>query len=192
MYRHHRQLVYSVSSPPATRPRADPAAPTAANTPNARPRSRGSVNVVVSNDNPAGASAAANTPCRARAPKSIPGFMAAPPSADEAAKPTRPMMNVRRWPSALLTRPPISNSPPKARAYAVIAHCRLASDMPSAVCAEGSAMFTIVPSRTTRSWAALTAGRAHHSRRLSWVLTAGSAPGGLMSGEFMSSSLSLN
>lgn len=164
MYRHHRQPAYSVSSPPAISPRADPAAPTAANTPKARPRSPGSVKVVDSNDSPAGASTAAKTPCKARAAKSVSGFPAAPPSAEATAKPVRPMTNARRWPSAPLTLPPISSSPPKASAYAVITHCLLPSDMPSALCAEGSAMLTTVPSRTTRSWAALTAVSVHRRR----------------------------
>ncbi len=162
MYRHHRQLAYSVSNPPAIRPIADPAAPIAANTPNARPRSRASVKVVVSNDNAAGAKSAAKTPCKARAPISVPAWAANPPSADAPAKPTRPMANARRWPSAPLTRPPISNSPPNASRYAVITQCRAASEIPSASCAEGRAMFTIVPSRTTRSCAAATTGSVHH------------------------------
>ncbi|MCP9953283.1 hypothetical protein LUX33_35830 [Actinomadura madurae] len=149
MYRHQRQSAYSVSRPPAIRPTAEPAAPTAANTPNARPRSRARVKVPASRDSPAGASTAANAPCRARAPKSITGFTAAPPRADETPKPSSPIRNARRWPSAPLTLPPIRRSPPKVSAYAVIAQCRFPSDMCSACCADGSAMFTIVPSRTT-------------------------------------------
>ncbi len=116
--------------------------------------------------------AAANTPCSARAPNRIGGFTAAPPSAEAAAKPVRPIRNVRRWPSAPLIRPPINSSPPKVSAYAVIAHYLLASDMPSASCADGSAMFAIVPSKTTRSCAALTTANVHH-RRCSSRLKAG-------------------
>ncbi|MEU9874498.1 hypothetical protein AB0C87_42315 [Actinomadura sp. NPDC048021] len=46
----------------------------------------------------------------------------------------------------------------------MIAHCRFPSDIPSACCADGSAMFTIVPSRTTSSCAALTTASVHHRR----------------------------
>ncbi len=54
-YRHHRQLRYSVSAPPSSRPTAAPEPASAPNTPNALPRSAGSVNVVASSDSAAGA-----------------------------------------------------------------------------------------------------------------------------------------
>lgn len=113
-YRHQRQSRYSVSRPPASSPIAAPAPTIAPNTPKALPRSLGSVNVVVSSDSAAGASSAANTPWRARAPNSIPEFTAAPPSADAAAKPNRPIMKVSLRPARSATRPPSSSSPPKA------------------------------------------------------------------------------
>lgn len=50
-------------------------------------------------------------------------------------------------------RPPKSRSPPNASAYAVITHCLLPSEMPRSVWAEGRAMFTMVASSTTISWA---------------------------------------
>ena len=65
-----RQLRYSVSAPPAIRPMAPPAPEIAPYTPNAFARSLGSVKVVVIRESTAGASTAAKTPCRARAPNS--------------------------------------------------------------------------------------------------------------------------
>src|SRR5215469_8028188 len=54
-YRHQRQDRYSVSTPPSSRPTAPPAPAMAPKTPNAFPRSFGSVNVTVSTDSAAGA-----------------------------------------------------------------------------------------------------------------------------------------
>src|SRR6266516_917049 len=93
-YRHQRQDRYSVSTPPSSNPTAPPAPATAPYTPNARPRSAGSLNVTVSSDSAAGASSAPNAPWQARAATSMPKFSAAPPTADAAAKPIRPARNV--------------------------------------------------------------------------------------------------
>ncbi|GHE34652.1 hypothetical protein GCM10018782_06160 [Streptomyces griseoaurantiacus] len=46
----------------------------------------------------------------------------------------------------------------------MITHCRFASDMCRACCAEGRAMFTIVASRTTISWARAMITKTHQRR----------------------------
>jgi hypothetical protein len=93
-----RQEAYSVSTPPSSRPTAPPPPAIAPYTPNARARSLASVKVTVSRDSAAGAIRAPNAPCRARAENNMPAFWATPPSADAAAKPSRPMMNARLRP----------------------------------------------------------------------------------------------
>ena len=85
-------------TPPTIRPIAAPPPAIAPNTPNALARSFGSVNVTVMRDSAAGASSAANAPCRARAANSSSWLRARPPSADAPAKPSRPMMKVRLRP----------------------------------------------------------------------------------------------
>src|SRR5215471_13656426 len=163
-YRHQRQDRYSVRNPPSSSPTAPPAPAMAPKTPNALPRSAGLVNVTVSVDSAAGASIAPNAPCAPRPITSIAKLVAAPPSAVAAAKPTRPMISIRRRPTRSDSRPPSSSSPPKASEYAVTTHCRSALENPSARWAEGSAMFTIVASRTTISWASPTTPRTHQRR----------------------------
>ena len=91
----HRQDAYSVRTPPTRRPTALPPPATAPKSPNASARSLGWVNVTVSNDNAAGAMTAANAPCSAREPKSMPWLTAAPPRAEAAANPISPMMKAR-------------------------------------------------------------------------------------------------
>src|SRR5215469_8845588 len=163
-YRHHRQERYWVSSPPSSSPTAPPAPAIAPYTPNALPRSAGSVNVTVSVDSAAGASIAPNAPCAPRPITSIANPVAAPPRADAPAKPTRPIINIRRRPTRSDSRPPNSSNPPKASEYAVTTHCRSALENPSALWAEGSAIVTIVASSTTISWASPTTPRTHQRR----------------------------
>ena len=93
--RHQRQEAYSVRTPPTTSPIAAPPPEIAPNTPNARARSFGATNVTVMSESAAGASKAANAPCRPRAANSQPAVGARPPSAEAPANPIRPMMNVR-------------------------------------------------------------------------------------------------
>ena len=84
-------------------------------TPKALARSVGSVKVTVIRESAAGAMRAANPPCSARAPNSMAAFWATPPSAEAAAKPIRPTMNIRLRPMKSAIRPPRSRRPPKAR-----------------------------------------------------------------------------
>src|SRR5215469_1239312 len=163
-YRHQRQDRYSVRNPPSSSPTAPPAPAMAPKTPNALPRSAGSANVTVSVDSAAGASSAPNAPCKPRPITSIAKLVAAPPSADAAAKPTRPMISIRLRPTRSDSRPPSSSNPPKASEYAVTTHCRSALENPSALWAEGSAIVTIVASSTTISWASPTTARTHQRR----------------------------
>src|SRR5689334_13375417 len=74
------------------------------------------------------------------------------------------MISIRRRPTKSDSRPPSSSNPPKASEYAVTTHCRSALENPSALWAEGSAMFTIVASRITISWASPTTPRIHQRR----------------------------
>ena len=93
---------------------APPAPAIAPKTPNARARSRGIVNVVVSTASAVGASRAPNAPCSARPATSTPKVGAAPARADASANPMRPMMNVRLRPQRSERRPPSSSRLPKA------------------------------------------------------------------------------
>ncbi len=66
-YRHQRQDRYSVRTPPRISPIAPPPPAIAVKMPSALPRSRASVNVVVSRARADGASSAPKAPCTARA-----------------------------------------------------------------------------------------------------------------------------
>ncbi len=109
-----RQLRYWVSSPPRSRPTEAPLPAMAPKMPNARLRSRVSVNVVVSRDSAAGASSAPKAPWKARAAASIPKDWAAPPTAEASANPVRPAMNVHLRPNRSEILPPSSSRLPKA------------------------------------------------------------------------------
>ena len=85
------------------------------------------------------------------------------------------MISIRRRPTRSDSRPPSSSSPPKASEYAVTTHCRSAMENPSARWAEGSAMFTIVASSTTISWASPTTPRIHQRRADAAATPAGRA-----------------
>ena len=87
--------------------------------------------------------------------------VAAPPTAEAAAKPIRPIWNIRLRPTRSARRPPNSNRLPKANAYAVTTHCRSVVLNPRAFCAEGNAMFTTVVSSTTINWARPSTPRIH-------------------------------
>ncbi len=71
--------------------------------------------------------------------------------AEARANPIKPVMNTRLRLNMSPRRPPTSSRLPKASAYAVTTHCRSLFGNPSARCADGSAIFTIVASRTTMS-----------------------------------------
>ena len=86
----------------------------AANTPKARARAAGSVNVVASSASAVGAAIAPPAPWAARAMISIASLLANPPTSDAAAKIAMPIMNMRRRPKRSPVRPPKSSSPPKA------------------------------------------------------------------------------
>ncbi len=111
-----RQEMYSVRMPPSSRPIAAPPPAIAPKTPNALPRSAGSVNVVVSSAERAGASSAPKTPCSARDAISISKLVEAPPIAEAAAKPSSPTMKTRLRPKMSPMRPPSNSSEPNASA----------------------------------------------------------------------------
>ena len=122
------------------------------------------MNITVTSDSADGASIAPKQPCNARAPSSIPVSTEAPPSAEASAKPMTPTWNVRLRPSRSANRPPNNSKAPNGSAYAVTTHCRSASEKPRSCCAEGSAMFTTVPSSTTMSCAKPTKASAFQRR----------------------------
>ncbi len=101
-----------------------------------------------------------------------PKLPAAPAIAEAPAKPIRPTTKVRLRPKMSPIRPPSNSRLPKASAYAVITHWRLSSEKPRSAWAEGSAMFTIVASRTTISWASPSTARISQ-RREWWGLVLG-------------------
>ena len=174
-YRHHRQDRSCVRTPPSSSPSAPPAPEIAPKIPNARPRSFASpANVTDSIDSAAGASIAANPPCATRAASSSANPFAAPPAADATANPDTPMMNSRLRPKKSQSRPPGSRRLPNARAYPVTTHCRSSVENPRACWAVGSAIFTMVESRMTISWARLKTMRA--SQRFGPPVRPGAAP----------------
>ncbi len=114
--------VYSVKIPPSTRPIAAPAPESAPYTPNAFARSFESVKVTEIKLRAAGARSAAKTPWSPRAANSIPAFTESPPSAEAAANPIRPTINIRLRPWKSAIRPPRRRRPPNAKVYAVTTH----------------------------------------------------------------------
>src|SRR5581483_8036694 len=133
--------------------------------PNARPRSFGSLNVVVSSDSADGTRIAPNAPWQARAVISMTKLTEAPPTAETPAKPASPIRNVTLRPSRSASLPPSRSRLPKARVYAVTTHCRSTVEKRSACCAVGSAMFITVTSRTTMSCAMPITPRMSQRRR---------------------------
>src|SRR6266704_1475425 len=164
MYRHQRQERYSVSTPPRISPTALPPAATEPKTPKALPRSRGSLNALTRVPRADGARTAPNAPCSARAVTRTANESAAPPIAEATANPTRPVTNIHLRLNMSPSRPPTSSRLPNERAYAVTTHCRSLLEKLSACWADGSAMFTIVPSSTTMSWATATTARTSQRR----------------------------
>src|SRR5713226_3559329 len=163
-YRHQRHDRYSVSTPPRISPTAPPPDATEPKTPKALPRSRGSVNVLTRVPRADGARTAPNAPCSARAVTKTTNDPAAPPIAEAMANPTRPVMNTHLRLNMSPSRPPTSSRLPNASAYADTNHCRSPLEKPSACWADGSAMFTIVPSSTSISWATAATTRTSQRR----------------------------
>jgi hypothetical protein len=152
-YRHQRQDSACGSAPPNSSPTDAPEAAIALKMPNALGRSGNPANVTVKSPSADGASKAPNTPCSARAATSIVNDCVSPPIADAIAKPARPAMNVHLRPNRSPSFPPNRSRLPNASAYAVMIHWRLSVEKPSARCADGSAICTIVTSRVTISCA---------------------------------------
>src|SRR4051812_25447252 len=149
----------SVSTPPRSRPNAAPPAAIALQTPSAFVRSRVPGNVVMMIESAAGETSAPPRPCSARPAISIPDDWARPLSSDAAENTMTPATNSRLRPSRSAARPPSSRKPPKTSVYALMTHCRFASENASPRWIDGSAMFTIVASRMTMNWARQTIAR---------------------------------
>ena len=105
-----RHETSSVSTPPATRPIAPPAAETVVNRPMARTRWGPSEKMVVRSASEDGAASAAPTPCRARAARSIQPSAAKPPTSELTVNTAMPSRKVRRRPSRSPARAPRSRS----------------------------------------------------------------------------------
>src|SRR6266446_6314242 len=163
-YRHQRHERHSVSTPPRISPTAPPPDATEPKTPKALPRSRGSLNVLTRVPSAAGARTAPNAPCSARAVTRTTNEPAAPPIAEAFAKPTRLVINTHLRLNMSPSRPPTSSRLPNDSAYAVTTHWRSPLEKPSACCADGSAMFTIVPSSTSINWATAATTRTSQRR----------------------------
>ncbi len=127
------------SSPAATSPAAPPATLMDAYRPIARLRVRPSGNVVAISDSAVGATMAPPAPCTTRAASSPAGDVASPPARDAAENSSSPAMNIRRRPSRSPSRPPSSNSPPNASAYAFTTHSSPLPENPSARWISGKA-----------------------------------------------------
>ena len=78
----------------------------------------------------------------------------------------RPSKNVRRGLIRSAIRPPVMRSPPNASVYAVMTHCRLPADDPKYDRTTGSAVVTIVTSRTTTNCATQITARGRLRRSL--------------------------
>ncbi len=105
--------------------------------------------LVVISDSAAGATSAAPAPCTILDATSSTGSPASPPASEAREKTTRPTMKMRRRPSMSAARPPRISSPLKAMAYPVTTHCTTEVVTPKSRSMDGSAIFTMVKSRTT-------------------------------------------
>ena len=127
--------------------------------------------MVVSRDSADGTRIAANAPWQARAVTSMAKLTEAPPMAETPAKPSRPVRNVTFRPNRSPSLPPSRSRLPNDRVYAVTTHCLSTVVKPSARCADGSAMFITVTSRTTMSCAMPITPRMSQRRGSSALLT---------------------
>ena len=94
-------------------------------------------------------------------------------------KMTSPIMKIRRRPKRSPSRPPSSSRLPKARAYPVTTHRRLAVAMSRSFWMKGRAMFTMVPSSTTISWATEMSTSAQPRCRFWWLVGSATSVGAL-------------
>jgi hypothetical protein len=111
----HRHDTSSVSTPPATSPRAPPAADTVVNSPIARTRSGPSEKALVRRASEDGAARAAPIPWRALDPSSIQPVRAKPPTSELNEKRAIPRRKVRRRPRRSPARAPSKSKPPKVK-----------------------------------------------------------------------------
>ena len=88
----------------------------------------------------------------------------APPTAEAAANPASPIRKVVLRPIRSASRPQNSSRLPNDSAYAVTIHCLSVLVNPSARCADGSARFITVTSRTIMSAAVQMVARISHRR----------------------------
>ena len=108
------QLIAWVRMPPSSRPIEPPEEATKPKTPIAFAWSRGAGNIVTIMPRITAEVSAPLTPCRKRAPISMPWVSETAQSSDENVNALRPMRKIRRWPIRSPMRPDSSSSPPKA------------------------------------------------------------------------------
>ena len=102
----------SVIAPPRTQPSAPPPAAAAVHAASARVRLRPSVTVAVSSASAAGETAAAPSPCTARAATSAGALGASPQASDAAPNTANPAIITRRRPARSAARPSSMRKPP--------------------------------------------------------------------------------
>ena len=149
----HGHPACSVMTPPSSQPEAPPPAAAAVHTPSACRRRWPSGTTAVIVASAAGATAAAPSPWTARAATSTPALRLSPHARDAPAKSARPAMNTVRRPRRSASRPASTRNPANASVYALTTHCRSAGATSRLRWIAGSAIATIVASRTTTNWA---------------------------------------
>ncbi len=142
------QLSTSVSTPPSSTPATPPAERTKPKMPMAFARSACSVKSVITRESATAETSAPPSPCTARAATSWPCDVASPQARDAAVKSEMPTRNMRRCPNRSPSRPPSRRNPPKVSRYALTTQASPVSEKPRSSLIDGSATFTIVPSRT--------------------------------------------
>src|SRR3954451_24619124 len=110
-------------------------------------RSRGSGNIVTIIPRITADVIAPPTPCTKRAPTSSSWLPARPHASDAATNRPRPLRNTSLRLTRSPRRPARRSSPPKGMRYALTTQARLDPENPRSLWIDGSATFTIVPSR---------------------------------------------
>ena len=163
----HSQPGPLVIRPPSTQPDAPPPAAAAVQIASARGGRRRRARSRRAARAPTARTSAAPAPCTARAAISAAAVGASAQANEAAAKISSPLRNARRAPYRSATRPASSSPPPKVSVYAPSTHCRSAGSNPRSRRMAGSAIATIVTSRTTTNCATQRSARRRPPR--SWA-----------------------
>ena len=164
------QLRASVSTPPRSTPIVPPPERTKPKMPIAFARSAGSVNSVMISERATADTTAPPSPWTARDATNISCEVDSPQARDASVKRLMPIRNSRRGPKRSPSRPPRSRKPPKVSRYAFTTQASDSGEKPRSSRIEGSATFTIVPSRTIIRSPRQRTSRANHRLRPSMVI----------------------